>query len=534
MPMMTGGQAVVTGLRQAGITTLFGIPGVHNGGLYDALVDAPDIRVVVTRHEQGAAFMADGYARASGRTACLATITGPGVTNAATGLGEAYAESSPVLHLATTLAAHPRPIDKGELHELRDQSALLQAIVQQHTIVEAVPDIPEAIISAVHSIAYNRPGPASIEIPLHLLTTPAQTAVPAPLSVNPRIPDSALVEKAATLLGKATAPLIFLGSGAMDAGADVKAVAERLHAPVLIAQTGKGAFPESHRLSLGCKNRRDESLYDFLRTRDLLLVVGCRLGSRITEDGRMPFPDTIIQVDQSAASFEAHGQRVSVALHADASEAMKLLLAALPAGLIPSHDSVARIRELRQASQDSVNDPRSAGILHALRRVLPTDGVLVNDMTMTSYHAATLFPVDVPRSFMFPVYFGTLGFSMPAAIGAQLACPNRPVVSLSGDGGFLFTAEELSTAMREQLPVVAVVFNDTSYGAIDGHFRQNFGGRSVDVSLHNPDFVALGRAFGAAAESVTDPDGLAQAVARALHRRRPTVIEYGLPPVPAQ
>ena len=173
----------------------------------------------------------------------------------------------------------------------------------------------------------------------------------------------------------------------------------------------------------------------------------------------------------------------------------------------------------------------TAAIFEELRRVLPDDGVLVNDMTMTSYRSAGLFPVDQPRSYMFPIYFGTLGFSLPAAIGAQVACPERPVLSLSGDGGFLFTAEELATAVREQLPVVAVVFNDWSYAAIDGNFRGNFEGRTVDVRLHNPDFVAFGKSFGVAAEGVETPDALGAAVSRGLARRGPSLIEYQLPPV---
>ena len=533
MPRMTGGEAVVAGLRQANVTTLFGIPGVHNGGLYDALLDANDIRLVVTRHEQGAAFMADGYARASGHVACIATITGPGVTNAATGLGEAYAESSPVLHIATALGPSPRPPDTGELHELKDQSGILRSLVAHHEAVDQVSEIPAAILRGMAAIMNDRPGPASIEVPLDLLTSSASVPFPEPLQVQPLMPTATAIDRAARLLADAHAPLIFLGSGAMDATAEVEALAEKLQAPVLIAQTGKGAFPESHPLSLGCKNRRDETLYDFVRTRDLALVVGCRLGARMTEDGRMPLPETIIQIDRSEAAL-GHARPISVPIHADSSAALTKLLEALPDTTDRRDSSLLdQIDGLRQLPQEAVEDPRSAAILTALRAVLPADTVLVNDMTMTSYHAATLFPVDVPRTFMFPIYFGTLGFSLPAAIGAQVACPDRPVVSLSGDGGFLFTGEELSTAMREALPVVAVVFNDSSYGAIDGYFRQNFRGRTVDMSLHNPDFVAYGRAFGASAEAVNTPDGLAAAVTRALNRQHPSLVEYQLPPIPA-
>ena len=530
MPQLTGGQALVAGMRQAGVTTLFGIPGVHNGGLYDALLDAPDIRVVITRHEQGAAFMADGYARASGRVACVATITGPGITNAATGLAEAYAESSPVLHIATALGPAAREPEAGELHELRDQSGVLRALVAQHELVEAVSDIPGAVTRAVDTISTDRPGPASVEIPLDLLTATGEVELAGAEPVAAPAPDTDAVDRAAELLTKAEAPLIFLGSGAMDAGSEIQALAERLQAPVLTAQTGKGAFPESHPLSLGCKHRQDDKLYDLLRTRDAALVVGCRLGARVTDDGRMPLPETLIQIDRSAAEL-GRARSITVCIQSDAAAAVSELLEALPDDPPPAPGIAAGMNERRQNPQDAADDPRAAAIFEELRRVLPDDGVLVNDMTMTSYRSAGLFPVDAPRSYMFPIYFGTLGFSLPAAIGAQVACPERPVLSLSGDGGFLFTAEELATAVREQLPVVAVVFNDWSYAAIDGNFRGNFEGRTVDVRLHNPDFVAFGKSFGAAAEGVDTPEALGAAVERGLARRCPSLIEYRLPPV---
>ena len=211
MPQLTGGQALVAGMRQAGVTTLFGIPGVHNGGLYDALLDAPDIRVVITRHEQGAAFMADGYARASGRVACVATITGPGITNAATGLAEAYAESSPVLHIATALGPASRAPEAGELHELRDQSGVLRALVAQHELVESVAEIPGAVTRAVQAISTDRPGPASVEVPLELLTASADVEIPDSESGALSAPDSDAVDRAGRVAGECGGAADFSG-----------------------------------------------------------------------------------------------------------------------------------------------------------------------------------------------------------------------------------------------------------------------------------------------------------------------------------
>ena len=265
------------------------------------------------------------------------------------------------------------PAETGELHELRDQSGLLRALVAHHQLVETVADIPHAIQRGLRDMANARPGPVSIEIPLDLLTASGDVALPEPLHAAPLAPASEAVDQAAALLADADAPLLYVGSGAMDAGPEIAAVAERLNAPVLTAQTGKGAFPESHPLSLGCKNRRDDSLYDFLRTRDVVLVVGCRLGARMTEDGRMPLPDTLIQIDRAADAL-GRGRPVSVALHGDAATALTELLEALPDEPPPSDPGIDdRLAELRRLPQDALDDPRSAAILGALRRVAPAD-----------------------------------------------------------------------------------------------------------------------------------------------------------------
>ena len=288
---------MVAALKRVGIDTIFGIPGVHTGGLYDALLDAPQLRHVLTRHEQGAAFMADGYARASGRIACVCTITGPGVTNAATALGEAYADSSPLLHIATALESHLPRHEIGELHELRDQSGVLRSVVGYHRVAHSVREIGPAIMEAVHHMRTSRPGPASIEIPFDLLTAVDGADLPAGPVGAPIRPAPDAVRRAGQVLAAAAAPVIYVGGGGLDAAPHLVAVAERLQAPVLTAVSGKGAFPESHPLSLGCPARATESIYAFLRGRDVGLVVGCRLGAQVTDRGRMPLPARLVQID---------------------------------------------------------------------------------------------------------------------------------------------------------------------------------------------------------------------------------------------
>jgi len=528
MPTLTGGQALAAALTAAGVDTVFGIPGVHTMGFYDALLDAPQLRHVLTRHEQGAAFMADGFARASGRIAAVCTITGPGITNAATALAEAYADSSPLLHIATGLDSHLPRHDRGQLHELRDQPGLLNAIVGYHRRVHSVREIGHAIVEAVHHMRASRPAPASIEIPLDFLTESADVDAPR-MSPVPRLaPETSAVDRAAQVLVEAQAPVIYAGGGALDAAPELLAVAERLQAPVLTNPNGKGAFPESHALSLGCKARLDSSIYDFMKSCDVALIVGTRLGDRVTDDGRLPLPERLIQIDIDTTVI-GRMYRVVVGIHARASDALAALLEALsdrPASLgATSAQAVAAFRRAQQAASPK---PAYEAILHAVRATLPPTGVLANDMTMVSYQAPRYFPVEHPRCYQHPTYFGALGGALPQAIGAKVACPERAVVSLSGDGGFLFTSEELATAVRERLSVVAVVLNDNAFGAIDMHLRNTYGGRCLDVSLRNPDFAALARAYGAHGAHVKDPPALQREIAAALRRDGPTVIEYAL------
>jgi thiamine pyrophosphate-dependent acetolactate synthase large subunit-like protein len=259
------------------------------------------------------------------------------------------------------------------------------------------------------------------------------------------------------------------------------------------------------------------------------LVVGCRLGTQVAGGRGLPLPARLIQIDVDAPVV-GRVRSVTVGIHADAAAALAALLEELPSQPVDPASSVSDLlQRLKQASQQPAGHPSAAPVLAAVRRALPADGVLANDTTMVCYQAPALFPVEHPRTFLYPNYFGTLGFSLPAAIGAQLACPDRQVVSLSGDGGFLFTGEELATAVREQLPLVAVVLNDGMYGAIDGYLRENFGGRALDLRLRNPDFPALGRAYGARAASVDRPADLEREIRAAAGRDTPTLIEYRMP-----
>ncbi len=528
MPVMTGGQAVLASIEAGGVDTIFGIPGIHTAGICDALLDHPNLKHVMCRHEQGAGFMADGYARASGRIACALTITGPGVTNIATPLGEAQAESSPVLHICTTLEASMLGRDVGYLHELRDQSGLLGSIVGWHRRVRRVSDIPAVVADALHHMRAGRPGPASIEIPLDLVDSRSQVTIPRMVTPEPLEPVPEVLRQAIRLLVASANPVILAGGGvaAADASKPLLEVAEKLSAPVLTTVNGKGAIPEDHPLSVGCRWRGDASFDGLLSAADAMLVVGSRLSARNTDNWRLPLPRNIIQVDIDSRIIGRHYPAVK-GIHAHAKPTLEKMARSLPTR--PSELHRNRIREvdaIRRSAQASGEEP-AVGILAAVREALPRDGLLFNDMTTVCYQGPRHFPVYQPRTFFSPVYFGTLGFSTPAAIGAKVAMPEKKVVALVGDGGFMFTSQELSTALALRLPLPIVVLNDGGYMELEVAFRRTYG-RTMECGLETPDFVKLGKAFGVAAERVSAPAALCRAIRSAYRRRRPTVIDYRL------
>lgn len=528
MPVMTGGEAVLASIEAGGVDTIFGIPGVHTAGIYDALLDRPKLTHVMCRHEQGAGFMADGYARASGRIACALTITGPGVTNIATPLGEAQAESSPVLHICTTLEASMVGRDVGFLHELRDQSGLLGSIVDWHRRVRRVADIPVVVADALHHMRAGRPGPASIEIPLDVVDSRSDVTIPRMVAPEPLGPDLGALGQAVKLLVGSANPIILAGGGvvAADASNSLVELAEKLSAPVFTTVNGKGAIPEDHPLSVGCRWRGDPTFDGLLSAADAALVVGSRLSARNTDNWRLPLPRNIIQIDIDSRIIGRH-YPVAKGIHAHAKPTLEKMAKTMPARPPELHQKrVREIDALRRSMKASAEEP-ALGILTAVREALPRDGILVNDMTTVCYQGPMHFPVYEQRTFFSPAYFGTLGFALPAAIGAMVAMPSKKVAVLIGDGGFLFTGQELSTAMALKLPLPIVILNDGGYMELEVAFRRTYR-RTIDCSLHTPDFVKFGKSFGAAAERVDDPSDLRRAIRSAFRRRRPTLIDYRL------
>lgn len=527
---LTGAELAIASLEAHGVDTVFGIPGVHTLALYDALRSS-GLRHVLARHEQGVGFMADGYARASGRPGVALVITGPGVTNIATPIGEAYTDSSPVLVLSANV---PRPhLDqmRGNLHDLKDQRGVMAAVTKWNTRVMAADDVPGAMHEAFRQLGTDRPLPVHIEFPLDVLDEAAGTGDVPVARPAARRPDPALLHAAADRLAAANRVVIYCGGGAVSslAGRHIVAIAEALGAPVVTSIMGKGSVPEDHPLSLGALWEPGNAVDDVLREADYMLVIGSKLGVQATQEFKLPFPAEVIRIDVDEREMTLNASP-SLSILGDASLASEGIAGMLAGARVAKtgYDRAA-LHSARMRAEAGAFHAERKPYIEALRNALPRDGILVNDMTQMSYVACGLYPVYEPRTFMFPSGYGTLGFSLPAAIGAKIARPETPVVCVVGDGGFQFTMGELGTAVQERLGLPIVIFNDSTYSAVKEEQFNSRGGRFIGVDLVNPDYVELAKAYRIPGVRATSPDMLQREIVAALDRDQPTLIDVPIP-----
>jgi thiamine pyrophosphate-dependent acetolactate synthase large subunit-like protein len=527
----TGGEWVVEALRAEGVRHAFGIPGVHNLAIYDALLGQTDIRHILARHEAGAGFMADGYARASGRPGVVLVTTGPGATYALTPLVEAYAGSQPVLLIASDIPADLIGKGVGALHEVPNQIDCLRPVCRWAETLGAGRDIPGAVQGAFHLFRTGRPGPIALSIPTDLLTARVEAQLTPPGQGRRPPCDVSLLETAAErYLRRARRPLIVAGGGvvAAEAGAELTALAERLGAPVITTVMGRGSLAETHPRWLGVLPDR-RACQPALEAADVVLAVGCRFAHRST---RGLLLNLQLRPDQSLIHLDLDptviGKIVPATLGivGDARDGLAGLLAVLGPGPATAEWDWSRL-----TAQRAARGPRYTAtidrLLRILRESLPADTIVVSDQTGINYWMEWHFPVLAPRTFLYPVGSATLGYGVPAAIGARVAQPDRPVVAVVGDGGFLYSVNELATAVKYALPVVFLVVNDERYGAIK-YLQEAIFGRWGEADLTNPDFPALARAFGAAGQRADDLDQLGPALAKALAHPGPTVVELPL------
>lgn len=521
------GDAVVEVLQGAQVRTVFGIPGIHTLGLYDALAGAPSIRHILTRHEQGAAFAADGFARVSGQPGVCSTTTGPGTFNTLAAVAEAWSDSSPVVVLAGQIDASLDGAGRGVLHETPDQGRSFEAVTSFVGRPRTAAAIPAAVGEALTCSMTGRRQPAYVELPTDLLTAgydgePPLVALPGPVA-----PDPDAVVAAARLLSVAGRVVILPGAGIQRAGAsaELRRLATRLDAPVMTAITGAGAIPADDPLWAGVLNPGRDECRTLLEEADAVLVVGCRLDEVGTARWTLPLPN-LVQIDVDPAAI-GRSYPVSAGVCGDARLALQGLLDELgrrPAELEPGWGS-SRARATRRASVDGVSGEQRAvrESFVAARAALPRDAILTHDAARLNSWTGYCWPVYEPDGSMFPWGSATLGFALGAANGAAVAAPGRRVVASCGDGGFLFTATELATAVAHQLDVTVLIHDDAAFGSIaDYQLRRH--GRAYATDLVNPDLLAFARSFGVPSERVESVVELPAAMARATAEPGPSVV----------
>jgi thiamine pyrophosphate-dependent acetolactate synthase large subunit-like protein len=497
----TGGDALVAALTALGVEVAFGLPGVHNLAAWKAFPGS-GIRLVGVRHEQTAAYAADGYARATGRLGVALTTTGPGAANAVAATGEAWAAHSPILVITTdipTTARRPGQY-RGVLHETTDQASFFRPVTKDCQRVQSVEELFPTVVRAGRLALQAPCRPVYVEVPTDLLSAAAGVygALP-PIDPPARAPSTQVD------LG-AQRPLLWVGGGAVGAADLVAELAERLGAPVLTSYGGRGILPPDHPHLVPLPPATEEAgrLWD---EADLVVVVGSDLDAMNTQGFRQPQPPRLVTVDL----VEPVNYRPDTWVRAEARSGVRLLL-----------EQAGERRQpwfTRPAGREAYAGPETA-FLDAIERALPEDAVVVADMCVPGYWYGAFGRVAQPRGLAYPVGWGTLGFGFPASLGAALS--GRPTVALVGDGGFLFACGDLATAAQERIPVTVVLVDDGGYGMLRYDFTKG-GEQPVGTELEPPDFVALARAFRVTAEEVGVPD-LADALKRHVGSGEPSML----------
>jgi acetolactate synthase-1/2/3 large subunit len=526
MTSTSGGEAIVNGLVAHGVDTVFGLPGAQIYGLFDAFHQA-QLKVIGARHEQACGYMAFGYARSSGKPGVFSVVPGPGVLNASAAMLTAFGCNEPVLCLTGQVPTSFLGKGRGHLHEMPDQLATVKTFTKWADRIE-YPDIAPAVVSrAFQEMLSGRRGPVSLEMPWDVFTQRAEVGPAKPFDLFPAPkPDSDRIKAAAALVKGSKHPMIFVGSGAIDAGEEILELAEMIDAPVVAFRSGRGIVSNAHELGLTMA-----SAYKLWPTTDLMIGIGTRM--ELPASGfRWPYqPSGIKSVRIDIDPVEMRRFTPDAPVVADAKSGTAELVAAVKkAGFSRTSGRRAVIREATAATQHEIQkiQPQMA-YLNILRDVLPANAIVTDELSQVGFASWYGFPVYEPRTFITSGYQGTLGAGFPTALGAKVANPDRPVVAICGDGGFMFAVQELATAVQFKIGVVTLVFNNNAYGNVRRDQRVRFEGRVVASDLVNPDFVKLAESFGVGAARVTSPDHFRPALEKALADGGPYVIAIEVP-----
>lgn len=522
MPNLYGAEALIRAMQHEGIRTVFGIPGLGQYEAIDALYNTPEIRYISLRNEQAASYMADGYARAGGEIAASLVLPGPGLLNASAGMATAYAASSPVL--VVTGIDHQR-----EGHDEDREPILLHELTKWAGRATTVEQVPRVVHRAMSELRRGRARPVIVEVPHAVLAGRGEVTFAPPSTVERPSIDAASLQRATALMGKAKRPLIWAGIGVHHSGAHetLTALAEAWQAPVVTRHSGKGAISDRHPLSMGMAELRYPPLRRWIEERDLILAVGSSYNFT-------PLNIPVIQIDIDATQIAKDPSRMP--LVGDAQRVLGQLLdhaerirGPRTQSLDELHAEIAMIKQDRFAPANQLQP--QMGYMNAIRAALPDDAILITDQTQLGYYSRNYYPVYAPRSYFITTRLWTLGAALPMGLGAKVAQPHRKVVVIIGDGGFLYNAQELSTAMKYQIPITIVLFNDNAYGNVWRAQQEEYDGHILGTELHNPDFVQFAQSFGVPATRVPDAASLEQTLRATLDSELPTLIEVPVGPM---
>ena len=539
MVKMSGGEALAKSLVREGVEVVFGIPGIQIYGIVAALRDESGIRMVTTRHEQAATYMADGYARASGKPGVALVVPGAGLYNAAPGLTNAYCRSSPVLLIAGQIPRGAIGKNLGAVHEIADQPGTVRSVTKWQRQAVRPREVPDAVFEAFRQMRTGRPRPVLIEMPPEAGVEREEVALRSPARISRIVPSPEDLREAAQVIAGSRTPLIYAGGGVARSDAEQALVklAEATNIPVVTSSGGKGTIPDSHPLSYGsCFSPRGErqemnQLYDVMQAADVVIGIGTRfsLGNPAGEASTL----VNINIDDSELT---RVQSNTIPLHGDAKATIEALLPCLAeaqAGERPSPvEAVAAARSLIAYYDIRLKEPQYA-VLEAMQEGIPEDAFIVWDVTQFGYYARTHYQVNHPKTYIDSGYSFNLGYAFPTALGAKVARPDLPVICMAGDGGFMFNAVELSTAVKYGINLITVVFRNDSYGNVARDLDEAFGG-TYETDLHNPDFVKFAESFGAVGMRAGDPMDLETLIPLALERQAPVIIDvpFGDMPIP--
>ncbi len=524
MTKKTCGEALVHLLEGYGVTTVFGIPGEHTLELYRG-IEGSNIRHVTPRNEQGAGFMADGYGRASGHPGVCTLITGPGVTNAATPIGQAYADSIPMLIVSSANDTPSLGKGWGRLHETTDLCAITAPITAFSAMVHDPSEVPELIAQAFTIFGSQRPRPVHIAIPIDVMAMPVEGDWNVRTIPDRPVPGQAAIRAAADALAEASRPVLMVGGGAQQAGDGVTELAELLNSGVISSNAGKGVVSDTNPLSLTggviCP-----AVQQYLGKADVIVAIGTEIAEADSFIYDLPVNGKVIRIDIDPARFNDQ-YPAAVGVLGDAGPAVEMLVAELKARGISGADrntleEIERVRA-RQAADFTPLENQHVRLLSLIRDVLPDDAIMMGDIAQLVYTGTQAMPTYLPRTWFYPAGYGTLGCALPDAIGAKIALPDRDVVALVGDGGLMFTVQELGTAEEEELTIPIILWNNNSYAMIrDGMTKRGI--PEIGVNPRNPDFMKLADAFRCPGILADSPETFQTTLREAMARKGPTII----------